>query len=673
MKLRVLFALVLLFAAGTLAWYFTRGRGPLLGSRLSDLAVAAPAETQFFLAVDLRQRNRLSQLVKMVREAARDYPDLLPGEQSLSEALAELEKKAPAPLEEMADWVAPAGCVAFFPRAGEPSLFPSKLDLAPPFEMVVVLALYQPHRVREQIGPRLEKNGARATQEGQVTFWEGSTSGKPYTVALYQEALIVSNSLEGCKRTLRAVQNKTPGLAEQPDYRAAIARVQHDQGGLLYLTPGRTLSPLTKQPEVKGAFDEETVAALDSMISLIGTVTPKQSGFGVEGFLALDPSSKSGWTRALLTAPKSPARLAALFPAEWGNYHAINLPYAYRSLIHTVMLVPRARMQVGAVAMLMQGSVGFTPERLFQTLTGEVGLSTQFDPNTPQSGVVLLAIGLQDRAAFEKLLQKVSAQIGSLQALEQEGSSQVYGLSGLPGVRLVFLEEPSAALLAAGPSARKGLRLALEASAGKQPSLAGEPVLKQAIEACGDSWVAMSYLDLKKASQPVLEAMKSERLPEDQARLLKTLTSGLSEVRDASVVLVEPQGLRFRSFGPGPYSLTFTGGLLAALVVPNFVKARGQGQLTACQSNLKNGGTALEMYAVDNAGRYPTSLARLTPNYLKVIPNCPAAGADTYSESYQVASGPDAFTLVCRGHHHASVGLRPDHPVYNSRRGLIQR
>lgn len=671
MKLRILFAVLLLVAAGYLAWHFTRGRGPLLGSRLSDLAVAAPAESQFFLAIDMRQRNRLSQVVKMVREIARDYPDLFSTDQTLTEALEELERKAPAPLEEMADWVAPAGCVAFFPRTGESSLIPSKPDLAPPFEMVAVLALYQPAKILEQIGPRFEKSGAKVRQEGQVTYWEGSTSDKPYVLALYREALVLANSLEGCNRSLQALQHKTPALAEQADYRAAIARVQHDQGGLLYLTPGRTLSPLSKLPEAKGVFDDQTVAALESMTSMIGTVTPKQAGFGVEGFLALDAASTSAWTKALLTAPKSPARLAAIFPADWGNYQAVNLPYVYRGLLHTMMLVPKARMQVGALAMLMQGSVGFTPERLFQTLTGEVGLSTHFDPRTPQSGVVLLALGLQNRAAFESLLEKLSGQIGSVQALEQEGSSQVYGLSGLPGARLVFLEQPPAFLLAAGPSARQGLRQALDAAEGKQASVAAQPVLKQALEASGEGWVAMNYLDLQKASQPVLEAMKSERLPEEQARLLKTLTSELSEVRDASVLLVEPQGLRFRSFGPGPYSLTFTGGLLAAVLVPNFVKARGQGQLTACKSNLKNEATALEMYAVDNSGRYPNTMARLTPNYLRVIPNCPAAGTDTYSESYQVAS--NAFTLVCRGHHHASVGMKADHPAYSSTRGLIQR
>ena len=47
--------------------------------------------------------------------------------------------------------------------------------------------------------------------------------------------------------------------------------------------------------------------------------------------------------------------------------------------------------------------------------------------------------------------------------------------------------------------------------------------------------------------------------------------------------------------------------ILAAILVPNFLKARAQGQLTACKSNCKNLATALEMYASDNGGRYPTN------------------------------------------------------------------
>lgn len=42
--------------------------------------------------------------------------------------------------------------------------------------------------------------------------------------------------------------------------------------------------------------------------------------------------------------------------------------------------------------------------------------------------------------------------------------------------------------------------------------------------------------------------------------------------------------------------------ILAAILVPNFIRARAQGQFTACKSNLKNVGVALEMYSSDHAG-----------------------------------------------------------------------
>jgi len=64
---------------------------------------------------------------------------------------------------------------------------------------------------------------------------------------------------------------------------------------------------------------------------------------------------------------------------------------------------------------------------------------------------------------------------------------------------------------------------------------------------------------------------------------------------------------------------------------------------SACKSNLKNIATALEMYATDNRGRYPTGLDQLlqppTP-YLKQIPTCPAAGRSTYGD-YQMTYNPD--------------------------------
>ena len=117
--------------------------------------------------------------------------------------------------------------------------------------------------------------------------------------------------------------------------------------------------------------------------------------------------------------------------------------------------------------------------------------------------------------------------------------------------------------------------------------------------------------------------------------------------------------------------------ILAAILVPNFVRARGQGHLTACKSNLKNIGTACEMYATDNAGRYPANLSALTSGamggYLKSIPTCPAAGSDTYTDSYSHGMNPDIFTVYCKGSNHTAVDTADNFPQYDSVQGLIER
>jgi prepilin-type N-terminal cleavage/methylation domain-containing protein len=120
--------------------------------------------------------------------------------------------------------------------------------------------------------------------------------------------------------------------------------------------------------------------------------------------------------------------------------------------------------------------------------------------------------------------------------------------------------------------------------------------------------------------------------------------------------------------------------ILAAILVPNFLKARAQGQLTACKSNCKNIATALEMYASDNSGRYPTTpsfAASLTAgNYLKTIPTCPAVGQNTYGPVYTATATPDGFSFYCSGNNHAKAYTgfaNPplNFPQYNGDVGLI--
>lgn len=117
--------------------------------------------------------------------------------------------------------------------------------------------------------------------------------------------------------------------------------------------------------------------------------------------------------------------------------------------------------------------------------------------------------------------------------------------------------------------------------------------------------------------------------------------------------------------------------ILASILVPNFMKARAQAQFSACLQNCKNLGTALEMYSTDNDGHYPSEQGalgadKLSPSYIKIIPSCPSAGFDTYSESFRSSSNPDAYTFYCTGANHWELNIPDgqDWPQYTSSSGL---
>ncbi len=86
-------------------------------------------------------------------------------------------------------------------------------------------------------------------------------------------------------------------------------------------------------------------------------------------------------------------------------------------------------------------------------------------------------------------------------------------------------------------------------------------------------------------------------------------------------------------------------GLLAAIAIPNFVKARATSQQNACINNLRQIDAAANQFALEqkkstgNPINFPSDL---TP-YIKLnasgsIPGCPASG--TYSTSMNVGTNP---------------------------------
>lgn len=104
---------------------------------------------------------------------------------------------------------------------------------------------------------------------------------------------------------------------------------------------------------------------------------------------------------------------------------------------------------------------------------------------------------------------------------------------------------------------------------------------------------------------------------------------------------------------------------LAILEAFGFGSRKDKATVAECGNNLKNYATALEMYSTDWAGKFPGDPSKLTPNYLKTLPVCPASGA---AYSYDVSTKPDGYTVTCPGNSHGRDKL-----FYSSVDGLTSK
>jgi prepilin-type N-terminal cleavage/methylation domain-containing protein len=98
-------------------------------------------------------------------------------------------------------------------------------------------------------------------------------------------------------------------------------------------------------------------------------------------------------------------------------------------------------------------------------------------------------------------------------------------------------------------------------------------------------------------------------------------------------------------------------GLLAAIAIPNFVKARATSQANACINNLRQFDGACQQWALEqhqSSSATVTLATDLTP-YIKLnssgkIPACPANG--TYTASWVVTNSPTCSLSSATPSHH---------------------
>jgi len=97
-------------------------------------------------------------------------------------------------------------------------------------------------------------------------------------------------------------------------------------------------------------------------------------------------------------------------------------------------------------------------------------------------------------------------------------------------------------------------------------------------------------------------------------------------------------------------------GLLAAIAIPNFVRARSTAQMNSCINNLRQLDGAVQQYALENklASTATYVIDDLKP-YIKLdstlaIPKCPGSG--TYSPGATVADQPTCSLSALAGFNH---------------------
>ncbi len=90
-------------------------------------------------------------------------------------------------------------------------------------------------------------------------------------------------------------------------------------------------------------------------------------------------------------------------------------------------------------------------------------------------------------------------------------------------------------------------------------------------------------------------------------------------------------------------------GLLAAIAIPNFVKARTTAQKNTCIANLKQINTAIEQWALENKKSVGAAVIEADANaFLKGATTPPCPGAGTYA--YNAVGTGATCSLTTEGH-----------------------
>jgi type IV pilus assembly protein PilA len=110
-------------------------------------------------------------------------------------------------------------------------------------------------------------------------------------------------------------------------------------------------------------------------------------------------------------------------------------------------------------------------------------------------------------------------------------------------------------------------------------------------------------------------------------------------------------------------------GILTAILIPNFVRARSSSKLATCQLDLRNIAAGLELYYVENQG-YPAAAGwdstLMAGGYMRAVPRSPI---DQASYGYSTNAGQNSFVLSDGPNKYTQSGVN-GYVVYTATGGL---
>ncbi len=110
-------------------------------------------------------------------------------------------------------------------------------------------------------------------------------------------------------------------------------------------------------------------------------------------------------------------------------------------------------------------------------------------------------------------------------------------------------------------------------------------------------------------------------------------------------------------------------GILTAILIPNFIRARSSSKLATCQIDLRNIAAGLELYYVENQS-YPAAVnwdtTLITGGYMRAIPRSPI---DQASYVYALNAGQNSFVLSDGPNKYTQSGVT-GYVVYTATGGL---